>query len=162
MTAKSQLQIAIEIAIVAHGEQMYGSNPYIYHLNQVDRIAVKRFVNVKDHCEQYSKVPGDFFDNLRATCYLHDIIEDTDVTIEDLKAAGINDEVCDAVTLLTKVDLETYSDYILAIRTNSLATRVKLCDTATNLEHSIRSSRWSNIDKYSKQIKLLGGFTQYD
>lgn len=156
---KSQMTIAVELAIEAHKDQKYGDKPYIYHLAQVDNLVVQVYnpKGLKSH-EPYSKEPGDEMDNLRAVAFLHDILEDTDVTDYDLKQAGINKEVIDAVLCVTKYDADYYEDYIARVNSNELARKVKLCDTSANLMNSILEGSTKRINKYTNQIQLLGGF----
>lgn len=63
---KSQLEIAIDLALLWHGEQRYGKMPYFIHLRHVDEWVVAR--NGYEHNE-----------TLRPIAYLHDILEDTDI-----------------------------------------------------------------------------------
>lgn len=156
---KAQLEIAVELAVEAHMHQMYGKVPYIVHLYEVDQLVIQAYASKKRTVsEPYSKEPGDEIDCLRAIAYLHDIVEDTDATIEDLFNAGLNDQVVTAVGMLTKVDGESYSEYIHGVLTNDFARKVKLCDTSANLMNSIKEGNTKRINKYSKQLQLLGGF----
>ena len=66
---------------------------------------------------------------------LHDVVEDSDVTIEDI-AALFPAEVTEAVQLLTHDERVPYLDYIRALRTNPLARTVKLADLAHNSDES--------------------------
>ena len=68
-----------------------------------------------------------------STCValLHDTVEDTDVTLEQL-AAIFPKEVVEAVDLLTHREDVDYFDYVRAIKTNPIATKVKLADLAHN------------------------------
>lgn len=68
-----------------------------------------------------------------STCaaLLHDTVEDTAVTLEDL-AREFPKEVVDAVALLTHADGVDYFDYVRAIRQNPVAVKVKLADLAHN------------------------------
>lgn len=156
---KDQLTIAVELAVEAHMHQMYGKNPYILHLHEVDQLVIQAYANKKrSGSEPYSKEPGDEMDCLRAIAYLHDIIEDTPMTFDELKAAGICERVAEAVLYITKTDGESYKDYIAGVKSNELARKVKLCDTSANLMNSIKEGNTKRINKYSKQIQLLGGF----
>lgn len=156
---KSQMTIALELAIEAHKDQKYGDKPYIYHLAQVDNLVTRVFrPEGLGHCDPYSKEHGDEMDCLRAAAFLHDIIEDTVVTQQDLIDAGIMSSVVSAVVLMTKEDGYNYEEYIESITLNNIARKVKLCDTAANLMNSIMEGRTKNINKYTKQIQLLGGF----
>lgn len=155
---KEQMVTAIELAIEKHEGQMYGNLPYMAHLIEVDNLVTKVYKKVKTAGEPYSKEPGDEMDCLRAVAFLHDIIEDTDTTSDDLRNAGICDEVVVAVELITKIKGGSYFLYIEGIRLNELARKVKLCDTAANLRNSIKEGNIKRINKYSKQLQLLGGF----
>jgi (p)ppGpp synthase/HD superfamily hydrolase len=63
---------------------------------------------------------------------LHDLLEDTQAVVEDLIQAGLGRNVIDAVTLLTKPDSMQYSQYILRLSENPIATEVKLADLQDN------------------------------
>ncbi|MNN94820.1 hypothetical protein D3C81_2135190 [compost metagenome] len=95
---------------------------------------------------------------MRACAFLHDILEDTNTTREDLLDAGICNEVVVAVERITKIKGGSYFLYIEGIKSNELARKVKLCDTAANLRNSIKEGNIKRINKYSKQLQLLGGF----
>ena len=66
-----------------------------------------------------------------AAALLHDTVEDTDITLEDL-AKEFPPEVVEAVDLLTHKPGTDYYDYVRAIRTNPAATAVKLADLDHN------------------------------
>lgn len=156
---KSQMTIAVNLALEAHKDQMYGDKPYIYHLAQVDNLVVQVYKpKGLKNSEPYSKEPGDEIDCLRAIAFLHDILEDTDLSTLDLHIAGINDEVINAVVSITKWDYVSYEQYIQNVVENPLAHKVKLCDTSANLMNSILEGNTKRINKYTKQIQLLGGF----
>lgn len=95
---------------------------------------------------------------------LHDILEDTDITAEYLRAE-FPEEVCDAVELLTKPDGEDYFEYVEKVKHNDLARRVKLAD----LEHNCTLSRFdtepdeyalSRREKYLEARKILLAYTE--
>ncbi|MBO5852337.1 MAG: GTP pyrophosphokinase [Clostridia bacterium] len=75
---------------------------------------------------------------------LHDIVEDTDCTLEFLKEEGFNDEVVEAVALMThdKNAVPNYMDYVAKIKQNSIARAVKLAD----LTHNSDLSRLDEVD----------------
>lgn len=68
---------------------------------------------------------------------LHDVVEDTEVSIEDIRNAGFPEEVVEAVNILTRDREITYMDYVRKIKTNPIAKRVKLLD----LEHNSDPTR---------------------
>ncbi|GGS30735.1 HD domain-containing protein [Actinokineospora fastidiosa] len=66
----------------------------------------------------------------RMAAVLHDVIEDTPVTADDLRAAGCPDEVVTAVVALSKVDGEDQDAYLARVAANPLAVTVKRADIA--------------------------------
>lgn len=94
-----------------------------------------------------------------AAALLHDVVEDTDYTLDDLKRMGYPDEVLQALRLLTHDDRSDYFDYVARIKPNPIARAVKLAD----LRHNSDMSRYDGIDeyairrteKYKKAIDLL-------
>ena len=65
--------------------------------------------------------------------YLHDTVEDTEVTIEEIREI-FGDEIADAVALMTHADGVPYMDYVKEIGKNPLARKVKLADLTHNME----------------------------
>ena len=94
---------------------------------------------------------------------LHDVVEDTDVTFEDLSAQGISPEVINTLKLLTHANDIPYMDYIRRIKDsgNQTAIAVKLAD----LRHNSDASRLDGVDekmsalhsKYKAAMKILTG-----
>ncbi len=90
---------------------------------------------------------------------LHDVIEDTDITLQDLQNMGFPTAVTDALALLTHDDETDYMEYIRSITKNPIAKVVKIAD----LKHNSDLSRLNTIDekairrseKYKKAIVLL-------
>ncbi len=71
-------------------------------------------------------------DEEKAVAYLHDVVEDTDVTLEDLRSFGFNELIVEAVKAITKTEGEDYDDYIERLSENELAVKVKLADMKHN------------------------------
>jgi (p)ppGpp synthase/HD superfamily hydrolase len=67
--------------------------------------------------------------------YLHDTVEDTDVTVEEIRTV-FGDEIADAVALMTHADGVPYMDYVKEIGKNPLARKVKLADLTHNMDIS--------------------------
>ena len=78
---------------------------------------------------------------------LHDTVEDTDMTIEDIRNEGFPEEVVHALELLTHKDGVDYFDYVRAIRSDPLAVRVKLAD----LSHNSDLSRLDNVSERDRE-----------
>ena len=107
---------AMKLAYDAHEGQLdYNGVPYIFHPIHL--------------AEQMD-------DEISCTvALLHDVVEDTEVTLEDLKREFPKD-VTDAVALLTHDISMDYFDYVRAIRTNPIARTVKLADIAHNSDET--------------------------
>ena len=90
---------------------------------------------------------------------LHDVIEDSNITLQDLKEQGFNNEIINAIDILTRKDNIDYFDYIKLVKTNTLARKVKLADLKHNLleERLKNNNSWKNIlfDKYNKAKQEL-------
>ena len=79
------------------------------------------------------------------TALLHDVIEDTPMTLKELAEAGFPKEVLDALALLTHDDAVPYMDYVQKIAANPIAKAVKLADLA----HNSDLSRLDTVDDYA-------------
>ena len=132
--------IALEIAISAHkGQKDLGGRDYIEH--------PKAVANLLETDEE--KTIG----------YLHDVLEDTSITEEDLVTMGISSEIVSAIKVLTKKRGEPYTEYIERVKENELARKVKIAD----LQHNMDLSRIPNptkrdferLEKYKKALMYL-------
>ncbi|MGN6776946.1 GTP pyrophosphokinase [Rhizobium sp.] len=65
---------------------------------------------------------------------LHDVLEDTDLQADDLRALKFSSDVREAVIALTQQTGEDYFDFIRRLSDNPIARRVKLADIADNLD----------------------------
>lgn len=112
----NKLNRAIEIATEAHKGQVDKSNmPYLGHVTRVMDSGVT----------ENEKIVG----------VLHDLIEDTKWTFEDLNKEGFSDLVLDALKALTKIDeQEDYDLFIERVKSNPLAIAVKLNDLSDNMD----------------------------
>ena len=72
----------------------------------------------------------------RIAAVLHDVVEDTPITLEALREFGFSDEVLHAVSLLTKTRDEHYTEFIARAATDEVARRVKLADIVDNMDLS--------------------------
>lgn len=71
-------------------------------------------------------------ENEKIVALLHDVVEDTEVSLYDLQALGFSREVLEAVSMLTKRADMTYFDYIDDIRCSELASKVKIAEIEDN------------------------------
>lgn len=94
------------------------------------------------------------------TGLLHDVVEDSSITIADLRKEGVDEEILTALHLLTH-DKEkmSYMDYVKAIAAsdNQLAIRVKLHDLTHNLERGRANGHESLVKKHEKAYKIIRG-----
>lgn len=68
-----------------------------------------------------------------ASAWLHDVIEDTSLTSKDLLAGGINPDIVETVSILTKIKGLSYLDYIIKVKTHPFACVVKMEDIRHNM-----------------------------
>lgn len=80
---------------------------------------------------------------------LHDVVEDTDYTFDDLRKLGFGEEVISALILLTHNENVPYMQYIEEIKKNPVARAVKTAD----LRHNSDLSRLSKVDKNALERK---------
>lgn len=124
------LNEAIEIALQAHYNQLYGNKePYIIHPICI----MLEFIHETE----------------RIVAVLHDAIEDSTFTLEDLEDQGFSSEVIEAVDAITKRDNESYIDYVHRCAQNPIARAVKLADLNYNMVHCLYDG---NLDRYLKYL----------
>lgn len=141
----STLEKAIEIAALAHaGQKDKGGEPYILHPIRV----MLRLTNNTD----------------RIAAILHDVVEDTDVTLEMLASEGFSEDILQAVEALTKQQGETRLHAATRAAKNKIAQRVKLADNAENCNLSRiacpTGKDLARLEEYKevRRILLLKGF----
>ena len=87
-------------------------------------------------------------DEISCTCaLLHDVMEDTDYTLQDLAGMGFPEEVTDVLRLLTHQDGVPYMEYVKNLSVSPVARRVKLSD----LRHNSDLSRLSQVTEKERQ-----------
>lgn len=120
----SSLEKAIALAVENHaGQTQKNGDPYILHpLHLMCQMRTERE---------------------RLVAVLHDVVEDTKVTLDDLRGLDLDAEVLEAIALLTHDSDVTYEAYIEQIRPNALARRIKLAD----LEHNMDTRRLPQLDE---------------
>ena len=84
---------------------------------------------------------------------LHDVVEDTDYTLEDITAMGFDPVITDALALLTHSKDVAYMDYVRAIKDNPVAKAVKLADLS-RLD-IVDEKALARREKYLKALELL-------
>ncbi|MGH9942740.1 MAG: HD domain-containing protein [Pyrinomonadaceae bacterium] len=110
-----KLEAAILLAVQAHqGQTDKAGQPYILH-------PLRMMTKMKTEAEMMAAV-------------LHDVVEDTDWSLGRLREQGFPDEVLAAVECLTRGEGESYAAFIERVKTNRIATRVKLADLEDNMD----------------------------
>jgi (p)ppGpp synthase/HD superfamily hydrolase len=95
----------------------------------------------------------------RMAAVLHDVVEDTSVTLEQLRAEGFPEAVLVAVAALTKREGEDYEAFIRRVAADPIAREVKLADLRDNADLSRiadpTEKDWARIEKYRSAIEYL-------
>lgn len=91
---------------------------------------------------------------------LHDVIEDTPYTFDDIEVMGFGEAVMGALRLLTHEDSVPYLSYVKEIAKDPLAKKVKLADLVhnsdlTRLDHEPTEKDLDRIEKYRKSMVIL-------
>ncbi len=130
---------AFMISIKAHnGQKDRGGKPYILH-------SIYVMIKVKGY-------------RAKVLALLHDVVEDSDYTL-DILSKYFDDEIINALNLLTKKDNEKYQTYINNIKNNELARLVKIEDIKHNMNlkrlNNITQADMQRLNKYKKALKVL-------
>ncbi len=133
---------AINIAYKAHEGQLDRSGiPYIFH-----PMHIAEQMTTEETC---------------IVAILHDVVEDTDVTLEELKEAGFSKNIINAINLLTHRDEVPYLDYVRALKDDPIASVVKLADLNHNSDRTrltvITKKDEQRFIKYQKAKEILQG-----
>ena len=123
------------------------------HLGQVDK-AGEDYIKHPEKVASFVKT-----DEEKAVAYLHDVIEDTELTLEDLYEYGLSKEVIEAVDIITKKRGEDYQSYLNSVKKNKLARAVKLADLRHNSDLTrlikVTEKDIKRKEKYQKAIDFL-------
>lgn len=84
---------------------------------------------------------------------LHDTVEDTDLTLNDLRNIGLDENTVQCIDILTHKDDQTYLDYILLTKKNEMSKRIKIEDLKHNLSDNPVSK--CSKDKYLMALYIL-------
>ncbi|MGO2191194.1 MAG: HD domain-containing protein [Brachybacterium sp.] len=152
-------------------------------LNGTDLLDLAESLARDAHAGQTDKLGNDYIDHPRrvmeralfmapsqdrfdcaAAAWLHDVVEDSDVSLDDLRRQGVPDRVVDAVDRLTKQPGVSRADYFSRIREHQIARIVKAADLADNCDPSRFSrlpfpTQYRLSTKYSESWGLLMGMT---
>lgn len=135
-----QTKRALKLCFEAHRDQVDKSGmPYVFH----------PFHLAEQMTDEATTI----------TALLHDVVEDTDYTLEDLRAMGFPPEALDAIELMTHDPAVPYLDYVAKIKTNPIARAVKLADLRHNSDltrlDAVDDQALARVEKYHRAIQLL-------
>ena len=137
-------KLALKICFEAHKDQLdKGGMPYVFHP-----------FHLAEQMETEEEI---------CTALLHDVVEDTDCTLEEIKDMGFPKEVTDALGLLTHDSAVPYMDYVKEIKKNPIARQVKLADLRHNSDinrieiktEAEAQKAQKRVEKYRKAMEIL-------
>jgi (p)ppGpp synthase/HD superfamily hydrolase len=134
------LQRAIEIAVTAHkGQVDKGGAPYILH-------PLRIMLSLKSEEEKILGV-------------LHDVVEDSDWSFNDLSKEGFSDDVIKGLRSVTAIEGEDYGSFIQRARSDPIGRNVKIADITDNLDirriEELSDRDFTRIKKYRRALKVL-------
>lgn len=121
------------------GQVDKGGKPYVFHP-----------ITVALMCNSESE---------KIVALLHDILEDTDTTVEELRLIGLYQEEIEAIQILKKDVNENYFSYIEKVAENRIARTVKKADLTHNMDISRlpnpTKQDFDRVKKYAQALKIL-------
>lgn len=131
---------ALKLSFEAHKNQVDKSGmPYVYH-----PFHLAEQMNTEDTV---------------IVALLHDVVEDTDYTLEDIRMMGFPEQVIKALALMTHNQSVPYMEYVAKLKDNPIAKAVKLADLKHNRDLSrldvVDEKARKRVEKYTTAIKFL-------
>lgn len=142
MLYTSMTKAALRLCFDAHKDQVDKSGmPYVFHP-----------FHVAEQMETEDEV---------CVALLHDVVEDTAATLDDIRAAGMGEEVIGAIAVMTRDPSVSYADYIAVVAQNPLARKVKVADLRHNSDESRlnepTAQDLARLERYAEALRVLGG-----
>ena len=136
----SALDAALRIAVNAHaGQRDKIGQPYILH-------PIRVMLAMSTDAE-------------RTAAVLHDVVEDSAVTIDDLRREGFSEDVVHAVDAMTRRGGEGYEEYVERASRDPLARRIKIADLDDNMNlrrlHGLEDQDRERMERYRKAYRFL-------
>lgn len=136
----NSVEKAIKLAVKAHENQLdKGGSPYILHPLRV-------MLQMDNETEMIAAI-------------LHDVVEDTDSGLDDLRAAGFPETAIKAIDCLTRHQGEDYEAFIRRVKTNPTARKVKIADLEDNMNITriaqISPQDLERLAKYHRALSRL-------
>ena len=142
MTNMATIEDAVSIAARAHrGQKDKAGAPYLLH-------PLRMMLRMETEAAMMAAV-------------LHDVVEDTEWTLERLRDEGFSDEVLEAVDCLTHREGESYQQFVERVRTNPIARQVKIADLEDNMNvrriNQLGPKELERLEKYHRAWRVLTG-----
>ena len=142
MTKIATVEDAVSIAARAHrGQKDKAGAPYLLH-------PLRMMMRMDTEAAMMAAV-------------LHDVVEDTEWTLERLREEGFSDEVLEAVDCLTHREGESYEEFVERVRTNPIARQVKIADLEDNMNvrrmNQLGPRDLERLEKYHRAWRVLTG-----
>jgi (p)ppGpp synthase/HD superfamily hydrolase len=142
MTNKATVEDAVSIAARAHrGQKDKAGAPYLLH-------PLRMMLRMETEAAMMAAV-------------LHDVVEDTEWTLDRLREAGFSEEVLEAVDCLTHREGESYQQFVERVRTNRIARQVKVADLEDNMNvrrmNQLGPKELERLEKYHRAWRVLTG-----
>lgn len=139
------IERAVEIAAKAHaGSKDKQGGPYILH-------PVRVMMGVESEATQIVAI-------------LHDVVEDTNVSLDDIRKEGFSEEIIEALDLVTHRKDQPYSEYVIGCKSNDIARQVQLSDLRDNanlnrmlLRPDKLEGDFARIGRYVHSYRFLNG-----
>jgi (p)ppGpp synthase/HD superfamily hydrolase len=134
------LEKAVQIAAQAHqGQRDKAGAPYLLH-------PLRMMMRMESEAAMMTAV-------------LHDVVEDSAWTLDQLRAEGFSEEVLQAVECLTHRLGESYDEFVARVQTNAIARQVKLADLEDNMNirrmAEITPKDLARLEKYHRAWRTL-------
>lgn len=135
------LDKALRVAVLAHASQLDKSgHAYFFH-----PVSIARSLALDGFSSDYQIV-----------ALLHDVVEDTSITLDDLKEEGFDDNILSAIDAITKRKGESYEAYLSRVMKNPLACKVKRYDLEDNLHEKRRGVMLPHsVVKYERALEMI-------
>lgn len=142
MTNMATVEDAVSIAARAHrGQKDKAGAPYLLH-------PLRMMLRMETDAAMMAAV-------------LHDVVEDTEWTLERLREAGFPEEVLEAVDCLTHREGESYEQFVGRVATNPIARQVKIADLEDNMNvrrmSQLGPKELGRLEKYHRAWRVLTG-----
>lgn len=136
----STIERAIAIAAAAHEGQLDKAGaPYVFHPLRL----MMRMATIEE----------------RIVAVLHDVVEDSAITFEDLEKEGFSTAVLEALESVTRRPSENYDKFVLRAAANPIGRRVKLVDLEDNCDLSRIAAPtekdYARVEKYRRAIATI-------